>query len=84
MCPRSEQKSKPLIKEGRPKLVSCVDTGFVLILHRNIDQTLLNSLHGLLDFEIGGLRCRGITTEYRTHVSIVYTCNIYFAMHWSM
>ena len=72
MCPRSEQKSKPLIKEGRPKLVSCVDTGFVLILHRNIDQTLLNSLHGLLDFEIGGLDCHVITTEYETCVNCIH------------
>jgi len=27
-------------------------------------MTLVNSLHGLLNFEIGGLDCRVITTEY--------------------
>ena len=27
------------------------------ILHGNIHQTLVNSLHGLLNFEIGGLEC---------------------------
>ena len=34
----------------------------------NIDQTLVNSLHRLLNCEIGGLDCRVITTEYRTRV----------------
>ena len=29
------------------------------VLYRNIDQTLVNSLQGLLNFEIGGLDCRG-------------------------
>ena len=33
-----------------------------LVLYGNIDQTLINSLHGLLNFEIGGLDCRVITT----------------------
>jgi len=34
----------------------------------------MNSLHGLLISEIGGLDCRVITTEYRTHVhSALYT-----------
>jgi len=32
----------------------------------NIDQKLVNSIHRLLHFEIGGLDCRVITTEYRT------------------
>ena len=35
-----------------------------MILHRNIDQTLVSSLHGLLKFETGGLECRVITKEY--------------------
>jgi len=43
----------------------------------------MNSLHGLLSCEIGGLECHVITTEIE-HMSIVYTCNIYFVMHWSM
>jgi len=37
-------------------------------MHGNIDQTLVNSLHGLLNCEIGGLDCRIIITEYKTHV----------------
>ena len=41
----------------------------------------VNYLHRLLNCEIGGLDCHVITTE---HVSIVYTCNTYFIMHWSM
>ena len=46
----------------------------------NIDQKLVNSLHRLLNCEIGGLDCRVITTEYRTRAQ----CNTFFAMHWSM
>ena len=37
-----------------------------MLMHENTDQTLVNSLHGLLNFEIGGLECHVITTEYRT------------------
>ena len=33
---------------------------------KNIDQTLVSSLHRLLNCQIGGLDCRVITTEYRT------------------
>jgi len=35
-------------------------------LYTNIDQKLVNSLHGLLKCEIGGLDCCVITTEYKT------------------
>jgi len=38
------------------------------VSYTNNDQTLVNSLHGLLNCEIGGLYCRVITTEYITHV----------------
>ena len=38
-----------------------------LLLHGNIDQTLVNSLHGLLNFEISGLDCRVITTDYNPY-----------------
>jgi len=41
-----------------------------------IVQTLLNSLHGLMNFEIGELDCRVIITEYITCVHL-YTCNTY-------
>jgi len=33
------------------------------IIYTNIDQTLVNSLHGLLNCEKGGLGCHVITTE---------------------
>ena len=48
-----------------------------------MDQTLVNSLHGVLNCEIGALDCHVITIQHR-HVSIVYTCNAYCVMHWSM
>ena len=37
----------------------------------DIDQTLVNSLHKLLNCEIGGLDCHVITTEYRTRVHCI-------------
>ena len=37
-----------------------------IVVYTNIDKTLVNSLHGLLNCEIGGLDCHVITTEYRT------------------
>ena len=36
----------------------------VQLLHGKIDQTFMNSLHGLLNFEIGGLDFCVITTDY--------------------
>jgi len=39
------------------------DFALFVILHGNIDQTLVNSLHRLLKSEIGGLDCRVISTE---------------------
>ena len=44
----------------------------ILILYENIDQTLVNSLHKLLNREIGGLDCHVITTEYRTRVHCIH------------
>ena len=43
-----------------------------LLWHGNIDQTLVNSFHGLLNFEIVGLDCRLITTEYMSHVHCIF------------
>ena len=40
----------------------------VVKLHGDIDQTLGNSLHGLLHCEIGGLDCCDITEEYIARV----------------
>ena len=46
------------------------------VLHRNIDQTLINSLHGLLKSNISGLDCCVYTAEYiscplNTHVTYI-------------
>jgi len=41
-------------------------------VYTNIHQTLVNSLHGLLNCEIGGLHCLVITTEYRTRVRPIH------------
>ena len=37
-----------------------------------MDQTLMNSLHKLLNCEIGGLDRHVITTEYRTHAHCIH------------
>ena len=42
------------------------------LLCTNIDQKLVNSLHRLLNCEIGGLDCRVITIEYRTRVHCIH------------
>ena len=36
-----------------------------IVLYLNIDQTIVNSLHRPLNYEIGGINCHIITTEYR-------------------
>ena len=38
------------------------------VIETNIDQTLVYSLHRLLNCEIGGLDCRVIITEYIIHL----------------
>ena len=45
---------------------------FKLILYTNTDQTLVNSLHRLLNCETGGLDCHVITTEHRTRVHCIH------------
>ena len=47
------------------------------IVYTNIDQKLLNSLHGLLNCEIGGLDCHVITTEYRTRVHCIHMYHLF-------
>ena len=42
-----------------------------MILYTNIDQKLVNSFHGPLYCEIGGLDCRVITIVYRTRVHCI-------------
>jgi len=46
-------------------------------LYTNIDQKLVNSLHGLLNYEIGGLEWRIITTEYRTCVQCIHLYHLF-------
>ena len=47
-------------------------------------KTLVGSLHGLLNCEIGGFRFVVLLQQSLYSVSIVYTCNTYFVMHWSI
>jgi len=47
-----------------------------MVLHGNIDQTLVNSLHRLLHCEIGGLDIHVITTEYRACVHCIHMYHI--------
>jgi len=49
----------------------------IIILHENINQTLVNSLHGLLNCEIGGLDCRVITTEYKIRINCIYMLHLF-------
>jgi len=46
-------------------------------LYTNIDQTLVNSLHGLLNCEIGGLDCHVITIEYITRVQCIHMYHLF-------
>jgi len=41
-------------------------------LYTNIDRTLVISLHGLLNCEIGGLDFRVVIKEYRTRVHCIH------------
>ena len=45
---------------------------YIVLVYGNIDQTLVNSLHGLLIYEIGRLYCRVITTEYLSCVHCIH------------
>jgi len=47
------------------------------VLYRNIDQTLVNSLHRLLNCGIGGLDVHVITTEYRTRVNHIHMYHLF-------
>ena len=50
----------------------------MIVLYGNIDQKLVNSLHGLLNCEIGELDL--LLEQSIEHVSDVYTGNTYFVM----
>jgi len=43
-----------------------------LMVYTNINQKLVNSLHGLLNSEIAGIDCHVITPEYRTRAICIY------------
>jgi len=49
--------------------------GFIVYI--NIDQTLRNSLHGLLSCEIAGFDCHVFTTEYRTLVHCIHISHLF-------
>ena len=48
-----------------------------IFLKPNIDQKLEDSLHELLNCEIGGLECRVITREYRTRVHCIHMYHLF-------
>ena len=52
--------------------VHALNTSAPFVLYTNIDQKLMNSLHGLLNCEIGGLDCHVIITEYNTRVHCIH------------
>jgi len=73
----------PLVKYRQnqnqtPLKSQALSQGFALcILYRKIDQTLVDSLQGLLNFERVGLDCRVITTEYKTRVHWIHTEHLF-------
>ena len=48
------------------------------IVYTNIDQILVNLLHGLLNCEIGGLDCHIMKTEYRTRVHCLHMYHLFY------
>ena len=46
-------------------------------LYTNIDQTLVHSLHGLWNCEIGGLDYHVTTAEYRTRVHCIHMYHLF-------
>ena len=56
--------------------VSTEKTTPFILLYTNIDQTLVNSLHKLLNCEIGGLDCHVITCIHCIHMYHLF-CNAY-------
>ena len=48
-----------------------------ILLYTHIDQTLVNSLHRMLNCEIGGLDRHAITTEYRTRVHCIHLLHLF-------
>ena len=50
---------------------------YTCLLYTNIEQTLVKSLHGLMNCEIGGLACHVTTTEYRTRVHCIHMLHLF-------
>ena len=48
-----------------------------MIMYTIIDQPLMNSLHRLLNCEIGGLYCHVITIKYRTRVLCIHLLHLF-------
>ena len=48
-----------------------------VLLFTNIDQTLVNQLHGLLNCDKGDLYCLGITTEYISRVYRIHMKHLF-------
>ena len=63
---------RPSSDRRLPKLPALADSEYCFVLYTNIDQTLVNTLHGLLNCEIGGLDCRVSTTEYKTRAHCIH------------
>ena len=58
--------------------LSDANSGY-LVLYTNIDQKVVNSLHGLLNCEIGGLDCLCLcfTTENSTRVHCIHMYHLF-------
>ena len=54
------------------KKVYTVVEHITLVFYISIEKILVKSLHGLLNWEIDGLDCHVITTEYRTRVHCIH------------
>jgi len=48
------------------------------LVYTNIDLTLMNSLHKLLNYEIAGLERHFITTEYSTRVLCIHMHHLFY------
>ena len=68
-----KQHRNPFLPTYRQHLLQTAIT--LLLLYTNIDQTLVNSLHRLLNCEIGALDCHIITTE---NITCVHCIHIYY------
>jgi len=74
-CDMCEIARNGVLHSGFPNAVKSPSSSYrTVVLHMNIDQTLMHSLHGLLNREICGLDCCVITTGY---ISCVHCIHMY-------